>query len=61
MGIFDRFKSQGHSRAKKQSDTAERKMNEKTGGKYEQQIDDAQQRMEGRGGMRRQQPPEERR
>ena len=61
MGIFDRFKGQAQDKGKKQSDAAEQKANERTGGKYEQQIDDAQQRMEGAGGMRREQPPEEQR
>ncbi|MDG9719123.1 Rv0909 family putative TA system antitoxin [Streptomyces sp. DH24] len=59
MGIFDRFKSQAQDKAKKQSDAAEQKTNERTGGKYEQQLDDAQQRLEDRGGMRRERPPEE--
>lgn len=59
MGIFDRFKHQAQDKAKKQSDAAEQKTNDKTGGKYEQQIEGAQQRIEGAGGMRRERPPEE--
>ncbi|GAA4313982.1 antitoxin [Streptomyces venetus] len=53
MGIFDRFKSQGRHKAKQGSDTAEQRMNEKTGGKYEEQIDRGQQRAEGSLGMDR--------
>ncbi|MFJ8110267.1 antitoxin [Streptomyces sp. NPDC096132] len=58
MGIFDRFR---HSRAaqdkaKGMSDTAERKVNERTGNKYEGQVDDAQQRIEGPLGMDRERP-----
>ncbi|MFF4834581.1 antitoxin [Streptomyces sp. NPDC001315] len=55
MGIFDRFKksSQAQDKAKQLSDAAERKANERTGGKYEGQIDDAQQKIEGAIGMDR--------
>ncbi|MFE9442424.1 Rv0909 family putative TA system antitoxin [Streptomyces sp. NPDC006602] len=60
MGILDRFKNQAKGRkGKDMSDAAERKANEKTGNKYESQVDDAQQRMEGQLGMdrdRREQP-----
>jgi len=58
MGIFDRFKSnrQAQDKARDMSDAAERKVNEKTGGKYESQIDDAQQRMERQAGMDRDKP-----
>ncbi|MGW1726304.1 antitoxin [Streptomyces sp. NPDC002306] len=58
MGIFDRFRKSGQAqdRAKQMSDAAERKANEKTGGKYESQIDDAQQRAEGAIGMDRDRP-----
>jgi hypothetical protein len=51
MGIFDRFKDQAKSRRKDMSDAAEREANKKTGNKYESQVDDAQQRVEGAMGM----------
>ncbi|MFD7133713.1 antitoxin [Streptomyces sp. NPDC059894] len=51
MGIFDRFKNQGRNKAKDVSDTAERQANEKTGNKYESQIDSAQQQAHRRLGM----------
>jgi hypothetical protein len=57
MGIFDRFKNrQSQDKAKDMSDAAERKANEKTGNKYEGQVDDAQQRIEGTLGMDRDRP-----
>jgi len=58
MGIFDRFKSnrQMQDKAKDMSDMAERKANEKTGNKYESQVDDAQQKIEGKLGMDRDRP-----
>ncbi|MBO4258236.1 antitoxin [Streptomyces sp. NPDC002144] len=58
MGIFDRFKSnrQLQDKAKDMSDAAERKANERTGNKYESQVDDAQQRIEGQLGMDRDRP-----
>lgn len=57
MGIFDRFKNrQAQEKARDVSDTAERKVNEKTGNKYESQVDDAQQRMERELGMDRDRP-----
>ncbi|MFF0163239.1 antitoxin [Streptomyces sp. NPDC005263] len=57
MGIFDRFKSQAKgSKGKDMSDAAERKTNEKTGNKYERQVDDAQQRIEDQAGMDRDRP-----
>ena len=58
MGIFDRFKSnrQAHDKAGGMSDAAERKVNEKTGNKYESQVDDAQQRIESQAGMDRDKP-----
>ncbi|AZP18384.1 hypothetical protein AQJ23_31620 [Streptomyces antibioticus] len=58
MGIFDRFKSnrQMQDKAKDMSDMAERKANEKTGNKYESQVDDAQQKIEGAMGMDRDRP-----
>ncbi|MFJ3672318.1 antitoxin [Streptomyces sp. NPDC090106] len=58
MGIFDRFKSnrQMQDKAKSMSDMAEKKVNEKTGNKYESQVDDAQQKIEGAMGMNRDKP-----
>ncbi|MGV9451813.1 antitoxin [Streptomyces sp. NPDC003635] len=58
MGIFDRFKSHRgmQDKSKDMSDTAERKVNERTGNKYESQVDDAQQRTEGALGMDRDRP-----
>ncbi|MFC5217673.1 Rv0909 family putative TA system antitoxin [Streptomyces coerulescens] len=57
MGIFDRFKNrQAQDKARDMSDTAERKVNERTGNKYEGQVDDAQQRMERELGMDRDKP-----
>ncbi|MDL5202028.1 antitoxin [Streptomyces sp. ALI-76-A] len=57
MGIFDKLKSQVKgSKSKDVSDTAERKANDRTGHKYENQVDDAQQRMEGPLGMDRDRP-----
>ena len=53
MGIFDRFKNR---QAKDASDTAERKVNERTGNKHEGQVDEAQQRMERELGMDRDRP-----
>ncbi|GGV80881.1 antitoxin [Streptomyces griseoloalbus] len=58
MGILDKFKSNKAARekAKQASDAAERKMNERTGGKYEEQIDTGQQQAERRLGMDRDRP-----
>ncbi|MEU5315212.1 Rv0909 family putative TA system antitoxin [Streptomyces sp. NPDC021056] len=58
MGILDRFKSNrtAQDKAKNMSDAAERKANEKTGNKYESQVDDGQQRIEGAMGMDRDRP-----
>ncbi|MDH6435004.1 UNVERIFIED_CONTAM: hypothetical protein RKD50_004079 [Streptomyces canus] len=58
MGIFDRFKSnrQAQDKTKDMSDVAERKANERTGNKYESQVDDAQQKIEGSLGMDRDRP-----
>ncbi|MFI6562636.1 MULTISPECIES: antitoxin [unclassified Streptomyces] len=58
MGIFDRFKSnrQMQDKAKQASDMAEKKANERTGNKYESQVDDAQQKIEGQMGMDRDRP-----
>ncbi|MFE2277286.1 antitoxin [Streptomyces sp. NPDC059454] len=58
MGILDKFKSSKAARdkAKQASDAAERKMNERTGGKYEQHVDTGQQQAERRLGMDRDRP-----
>ncbi|MFF5343412.1 antitoxin [Streptomyces althioticus] len=58
MGILDKFKSNkaAHKAGHKASDAAEKKMNERTGGKYEQQIDSGQQQAERRLGMERDRP-----
>ena len=53
MGIFDKFKSQARNKGKQGSDTAEERINERTGGKYEDQVDSGQQRVEGSLGMDR--------
>ncbi|MEU6523771.1 antitoxin [Streptomyces sp. NPDC046924] len=58
MGIFDRFKSNksAQEKAAKASDAAEKKLNERTGGKYEDQIDAGQRQAEERLGMKRDRP-----
>ena len=58
MGIFDRFKSnrQMQDKTKDMSDMAERKANDRTGNKYESQVDDAQRKVEGSLGMDRDRP-----
>ncbi|MGW3290700.1 antitoxin [Streptomyces sp. NPDC001002] len=58
MGILDRFRSnrQAQDKAKDMSDMAEKKVNEKTGNKYESQVDQAQQKIEGALGMDRDKP-----
>ncbi|MEU2596392.1 antitoxin [Streptomyces sp. NPDC001812] len=58
MGIFDKFKSNksAQEKARKASDAAEKKLNERTGGKYEDQIDAGQRQAEERLGMKRDRP-----
>ncbi|WP_406170097.1 antitoxin [Streptomyces sp. NBC_00996] len=57
MGIFDRFKSRhGQDKAKQMSDAAEQDVNKKTGNKYTDRVDDAQQKIEGAMGMDRDRP-----
>lgn len=58
MGIFDRFKSNksAQEKARKASDAAEKKLNERTGGKNEGQIDTGQRQAEERLGMKRDRP-----
>ncbi|WP_230195510.1 antitoxin [Streptomyces coriariae] len=53
MGILDRFKSNkaAQDKARNMSDAAERKANEKTGNKYESQVDSGQQKLHERLGM----------
>lgn len=55
MGILDRFRSnrQAQDKASQASDAAERTINEKTGNKYESQIDSAQRKAEGSLGLDR--------
>ncbi|MFI2434774.1 antitoxin [Streptomyces sp. NPDC018693] len=53
MGIFDRFRHQARGKGKDTSDAVEQKINERTGGTYESQVDQAQQRAEGSLGMDR--------
>lgn len=61
MGIFDRFKNKGHQdKARDMSDAAERKINERTGDRYTDQVDQAQQRAEQQMGLKRDEPPEQR-
>ncbi|MFF8192092.1 antitoxin [Streptomyces bobili] len=59
MGIFDRFKGQGRDKTKDMSDAAEKKANEKTGNKYESQVDSGQQQLHRRMGMDEERPPEQ--
>ncbi|GEC06828.1 hypothetical protein SSP24_44830 [Streptomyces spinoverrucosus] len=60
MGIFDRFKNKAaQDKARKMSDAAEKKANERTGNKYEGQVDAAQQNIEGRLGMDRDKPEQQ--
>ncbi|MFJ7155910.1 antitoxin [Streptomyces sp. NPDC101118] len=47
MGIMDKAREMLHgSKGKQASDAAEQKVNEKTGGKYTEQVDQAQQQVE---------------
>ncbi|WP_418957465.1 antitoxin [Streptomyces tritici] len=62
MGIMDKLKGmlgQHEDKARKMSDAAEKKINERTGDKYTSQVDQAQKRGEGHLGMsdRPEQPP----
>ncbi|MGY3202196.1 antitoxin [Streptomyces sp. TE5632] len=58
MGIFDKFKSNrsAQEKGRKASDAVEKKINERTGGKYEDQIDAGQRQAEERLGMKRDRP-----
>ncbi|MCZ9348650.1 hypothetical protein J2S54_004166 [Streptomyces sp. DSM 42143] len=56
MGILDKMKSMAgkdKDRSRKMSDTAERQVNQRTGGKYEKQVDAAQKQAEDRLGFGR--------
>jgi hypothetical protein len=53
MGIFDKFKSHGRHKGQQGSDAAGQKINERTGGKYEDQVDSGRQRAEDSLGMDR--------
>ncbi|MGJ5899101.1 antitoxin [Streptomyces niveiscabiei] len=61
MGLLDRFKSNKamQDKAKDMSDTAEKMVNEKTGNKYEGQVDQVQQKAEEALGIRRDQPEQQ--
>ncbi|MBV7699633.1 Rv0909 family putative TA system antitoxin [Streptomyces sp. TRM70350] len=60
MGIFDRFKNRAaQDKARKMSDAAEKKANEATGSKHQDQVDAAQQNIEGRLGMDRDRPEQQ--
>ncbi|MGW1544046.1 antitoxin [Streptomyces sp. NPDC002309] len=61
MGILDRFKSHkaAQDKARQMSDAAEKQANDRTGNKYESQVDSAQQNIEGRIGMDRRDKPEQ--
>ncbi|MET8982017.1 antitoxin [Streptomyces sp. NPDC004539] len=58
MGLLDRFKNNQamQDKAKDMSDTAEKMINEKTGNKYESQVDQAQQKAEEALGIKRDEP-----
>lgn len=58
MGILDKLKGNKAAREKagQASDAAEKKINERTGGKYEKQVDTGQQQAERRLGMDRDRP-----
>ncbi|MCX5198911.1 Rv0909 family putative TA system antitoxin [Streptomyces sp. NBC_00249] len=51
MGIFDKFRDQAKAKGKGISDNLEQEANEKTGNKYADQIDKAQQQAEERLGI----------
>ncbi|BET49613.1 MULTISPECIES: antitoxin [Streptomyces] len=58
MGILDKMKSMAgkdKDRSRKMSDAAERQVNQRTGGKYEKQVDAAQQQAEDKLGFGREQ------
>lgn len=55
MGIFDKFKHNktAQDKASDMSDAAEKQVNKRTGDKYTDKVDDAQQKAEGAMGMDR--------
>ncbi len=56
MGILDKMKSMAgkdKDKSRKMSDTAERQVNQRTGGKHEKRVDTAQQQAEGKLGFGR--------
>ncbi|MFJ1869461.1 Rv0909 family putative TA system antitoxin [Streptomyces sp. NPDC088097] len=46
MGVFDKFSDQAKAKGKEISDSLEEEANEKTGNKYTDQVDKAQQQAE---------------
>ncbi|MEV6018852.1 MULTISPECIES: antitoxin [unclassified Streptomyces] len=60
MGIFDKFKHNrtAQDKASDMSDAAEKQVNKRTGDKYADKVDDAQQKAEGAMGMDRDRPPQ---
>ncbi|MFD9322180.1 antitoxin [Streptomyces sp. NPDC060053] len=58
MGIFDRFKSNkaAQDKARNMSDTGEQRANDKTGNKYESQVDSGQQKLHERLGVDKERP-----
>ncbi|MEU4089448.1 antitoxin [Streptomyces aureus] len=62
MGIFDKFKHNkaAQDKAADMSDAAEKQVNKRTGDKYTDKVDDAQQKAEGAMGMdpNRERPPQ---
>ncbi|MEW2247137.1 MULTISPECIES: antitoxin [unclassified Streptomyces] len=61
MGLLDRFRQnkQVQDKAKDMSDAAEKNVNDRTGGKYEDQVDAAQRQAEQRLGMERDRPDQQ--
>ncbi|POX57119.1 hypothetical protein C3489_02410 [Streptomyces sp. Ru71] len=61
MGLLDRFRQnkQAQDKAKQMSDAGEKMVNDKTGGKYESQVDAAQRQAEERLGMNRERPDQQ--
>ncbi|MFF9816390.1 antitoxin [Streptomyces sp. NPDC014006] len=61
MGLLDRFRQnkQAQDKGKQMSDAGEKTVNDKTGGKYEDQVDAAQRQAEQRLGMDRDRPDQQ--
>ncbi|MEV3857956.1 Rv0909 family putative TA system antitoxin [Streptomyces sp. NPDC050095] len=59
MGAFDKFKDQAQEKAGQISDSLEEEINEKTGGKFADKVDKAQNTAEKAVGMNREQKPDE--